>query len=67
VASQKKNWFISDIARNAQTNIENLNIEFREEVIKRFECLEKNPFFGDIKKVKIKPKGLCLLFHTEFW
>lgn len=45
MASQKKNWFISDIARNAQTNIENLNIEFREEVIKRFECLEKNPFF----------------------
>ena len=49
---QKKNWVISEIAKSAKTNIENLDIKFQEKIIKRFECLEKDPFLGDIKKVE---------------
>ena len=51
MASQRKNWLISEIARNAQINIENLDLKSHKEVIKKFDCLEINPFLGDIKKV----------------
>ena len=51
MASQRKNWLISEIARNAQINIENLDLKSHNEVIKKFECLEINPFLGDIQKV----------------
>ena len=35
-------------------NIDNLEFEFKEQVIKRFECLQNNPFEGDIKKAQGK-------------
>lgn len=54
MASQRKNWIISEIARSAQTNIENLDLKSHEEVIKKFECLEIDPFLGDIQKVEGK-------------
>ncbi len=54
MASPRKNWIISDIARSAQKNIENLNIKLQEKVVIRFESLEKDPFLGDVKKVKGK-------------
>jgi len=56
VASQRKNWLISEIARNAQINIENLDLKSHNEVIKKFECLEINPFLGDIQKVRWEEK-----------
>lgn len=51
---QRKNWVISDIAKSAQKSIENLDVKFQEKIIKRFECLERNPFLGDIEKVEGK-------------
>lgn len=56
MASQRKNWIISEIARSAQSNIENLDLKSHEEVIKRFERLEIDPFLGDIQKVEGKKK-----------
>jgi len=58
VASQRKNWLISEIARNAKINIENLDLKSQNEVIKKFECLEINPFLGDIKKIGGEEKYL---------
>ena len=54
MVSPRKNWIISNIARSAQTNIENLNIKLQEKVFIRFESLEKDPFLGDVRKVKGK-------------
>jgi len=52
VISKRKRWVVSKIAKSAKRNIDNL--EFKEQVIKRFECLQDNPFEGDIKKAKGK-------------
>lgn len=54
MASQRKNWLISKIVRSAQTNIENLDLKSQEEIIKKFECLEINPFLGNVQKVRGK-------------
>lgn len=54
MTSQRNNWVISDIAKSAQSNIKNLDIKFYEKVIIKFECLEKDPFLGDVRKVKGK-------------
>ena len=52
--SKRKKWVVSKIAKSAKSNINNLEFEFKENVIKRFECLQDNPFEGDIKKAKGK-------------
>ncbi len=52
--SKRKRWVVSKIAKSAKSNINNLEFEFKEQVIKRFEYLQDNPFEGDIKKVKGK-------------
>lgn len=54
MGSQKENWVISKIAGSAQINIEKLDLKFQEEVINKFECLEINPFLGDIQKIEGK-------------
>ena len=55
---KRKRWVVSKIAKSAKSNINNLEFEFKEQVIKRFECLHDNPFEGDIKKVKGEEKYL---------
>jgi len=50
VISKRKKWVINKIAKSAKRNIDNLEFEFKEQVIKRFECLQDNPFEDDIKK-----------------
>jgi len=52
VTSKKKSWNISKIAKSAKRNIEALDSEYKEQVIKRFECLQENPFKGDIKRLR---------------
>ena len=47
---KRKRWVVSKIAKSAKRNIDNLEFEFKEKVIKRFEHLQDNPFEGDIKK-----------------
>jgi len=54
VASQEKKWTVSKIANSVRKEIENLDLKLQEEAIKNFECLEYNPFLGDVKKVKGK-------------
>ena len=51
---QKKKWNVNKISNNIKKGIENLDLKLQEEVIKNFECLEYNPFLGDVKKVKGK-------------
>jgi len=50
MTSKRKRWVVSKIAKSAKRNIDNLEFEFKEKVIKRFERLQDNPFEGDIKK-----------------
>jgi len=54
VISKRKRWVVSKIAKSAKSNIDNLEFEFKEQVIERFERLQDNPFEGDIKKAKGK-------------
>ena len=54
MASQEKKWTVSKIANSVRKEIENLDLKLQEEAIKNFECLEYNPFLGDVKKVKGK-------------
>jgi mRNA-degrading endonuclease RelE of RelBE toxin-antitoxin system len=54
VTSPKKKWTVSKIANSVRKEIENLDLKLKEEIIKNFECLEYNPFLGDVKKVKGK-------------
>ena len=54
MTSKRKRWVVSKIAKSAKRNIDNLEFEFKEKVIKRLERLQDNPFEGDIKKVKGK-------------
>jgi mRNA-degrading endonuclease RelE of RelBE toxin-antitoxin system len=54
VISKRKRWVVSKIANSAKSNINNLEFEFKEQVIKRFERLQADPFEGDIKKAKGK-------------
>ena len=51
---KRKRWVVSKIAKSAKRNVDNLEFEFKEKVIKRFECLQDNPFEDDIKKAKGK-------------
>jgi len=52
VTSKRKKWIISKIAGSAKRNIDGLDSEYKEQVIKRFECLQENPFKGNIKKLR---------------
>jgi len=54
VTSQEKKWTVSKIANSVKKEIENLDLKLQEEIIKNFECLEYNPFLGDVKKIKGK-------------
>jgi len=51
---RRKRWVVSKIAKSAKRNVDNLEFEFKEQVIKRFERLQENPFEDDIKKAKGK-------------
>lgn len=51
---KKKSWNTSKIAKSAKRNIDALDFEYKEQVIKRFESLQDNPFKGDIKKAQGK-------------
>ena len=52
--SKRRSWVVGKIANSAKSNINNLEYEFKEQVIKSFECLQDNPFKGDVKKAKGK-------------
>ena len=54
MSSKRRKWIIEKIANKARRNIDALTLEFQEEVIKRFDRLEKNPFQDDIKKISGK-------------
>ena len=54
MSSKRRKWIIEKIANKARRNIDALPLEFQEEVIKRFDRLEKNPFENDIKKISGK-------------
>ena len=54
MTSEKRKWIIEKIANRARRSIDTLTLEIKEEVIKRFECLERNPFEDDIKKISGK-------------
>ena len=54
MTSEGRKWVIEKIANKARRNIDAFNLEFQEEVIKRFDRLEKNPFENDIKKISGK-------------
>lgn len=54
MSSKRRKWVIEKIANKARRNIDALPLEFQEEVIKRFDHLEKNPFEDDIKKISGK-------------
>jgi len=54
VSSKRRKWIIEKIANKARRNIDALTLEFQEEVIRRFDRLEKNPFENDIKKISGK-------------
>lgn len=51
---RRKRWIVSKIAKSAKRNIDNLEFELKERVIKRFERLQDNPFEGDIKKARAR-------------
>ena len=51
MTSERRKWVIEKIANRAKKNIYALSVEFQEEVIKRFNHLEKNPYKNDIKKI----------------
>lgn len=54
MTSPKKRWTVNRIANSVKKEIENLDLKLQEEIIKDFECLEHNPFLGDVKKIKGK-------------
>ena len=54
MTSKRKKWVINKIAKSAKRNIDILEFEFKKHVIKRFECLQDNPYEGDIKKAQGK-------------
>lgn len=54
MTSPKKKWTVSKIANRVRKEIEKLDLNIQEEIIKIFECLEYNPFLGDVKKIKGK-------------
>jgi len=70
--SEGKKWVIEKIANKARRNIDALNLAFQEEVIKRFDRLEKNPFENDIKKISGKKNfyrgriGKCRYYFRTF-
>ena len=54
MASQEKRWKISRIAKSAGQNIETLDLETQKKILIRLECLQLNPFSGEVKKVQGK-------------
>ena len=54
MASEGRKWVIEKVANKARKNIDALSLEFQEEVIRRFDRLEKSPFENDIKKISGK-------------
>ena len=51
MTSQRKKWVISKIANSAKGNIESLDMGLQEKVLIRLECLQLNPFSGNVAKV----------------
>jgi len=54
MSSKRRKWVIEKIVNKVRRNIDALSLEFQEEIIKRFDSLEKNPFENDIKKISGK-------------
>lgn len=50
----KEKWAITKIANSAAKNIKGLDIAFQEKVMTTLECLQRDPYGGDIKKVRGK-------------
>jgi mRNA-degrading endonuclease RelE of RelBE toxin-antitoxin system len=49
MTSERKKWKIDKIANKARRNINALSSKLQEKVIRRFECLEKDPFDNMVK------------------
>jgi mRNA-degrading endonuclease RelE of RelBE toxin-antitoxin system len=49
MTSEREKWKIDKIANKARRNINALSPELHEKVIRRFECLEKDPFDNVVK------------------
>ena len=54
MTSQKKKWTVNKISNSVRKEIGTLDLKLQEEAIKNLECLEYNPFLGDVKKIKGK-------------
>jgi len=51
---QEKNWRIKRVARGARKYLDRLDLEQYEKLLIKIECLEFDPFLGDIRKVQGK-------------
>lgn len=51
MALKRKEWLISKIANSARKSIEALDIKTQEKILTRLDCLQLNPFSGDVRKV----------------
>ena len=54
MTSQKKSWRIRGIANSAKKYIQKQDLKTQEALLIKIECLEYDPFFGDIRKVEGK-------------
>jgi mRNA-degrading endonuclease RelE of RelBE toxin-antitoxin system len=52
VTSPGGGWRISKIANSARRAIESLSPEMQEKILEELDELQKNPFSGDVKKIK---------------
>lgn len=54
MTSQKKSWRIRGVANSAVKNLHKLDLKTQEALLIKMECLEFDPFLGDIKKIQGK-------------
>lgn len=52
MASAGKGWCINKIANRARRAIESLDLEAQEKILDQLDRLQKDPFSGDVKKIK---------------
>ena len=51
MTSQKKSWRIKGVANSAVKNLHKLDLKTQETLLIKIECLEYDPFLGDVKKI----------------
>jgi mRNA interferase RelE/StbE len=52
VTSPGEGWRISKIANRARRAIESLSLEAQERILEKLDRLQKDPFSGNVKKIK---------------